>query len=192
MNKCLCVSVVPFFYGLRVPFAVGYNKRGGRNIVLDILRMLENDGRLTVEQLAERSGRSVEEVRAFIADAEAKGIIRKYKAVINWDRVEANEMTTAYIEVRVTPQREFGFDTIAERIMRFPEVRSLYLLSGSYDLHVVVQGKDLREISNFVTTKLATLDTVLSTTTHFVLKGYKIDGDCMEEPEGSHRLPYSL
>jgi len=160
--------------------------------VLDILRMLENDGRLTIEQLAERSGHSEEKIREFIADAEAKGIIRKYKAVIDWDRVESNEMTTAYIEVRVTPQREVGFDTVAERIMRFPEVRSLYLLSGSYDLHVVVQGKDLREISNFVTTKLATLDTVLSTTTHFVLKGYKIDGDCMEEPEGSHRLPYAM
>lgn len=154
--------------------------------------MLESDGRLTAEQMAERSGRTVEEVRGIVADAEKKGIIRKYKAVIDWDRVEDNEMTTAFIEVKVTPQREFGFDAIAERIMRFPEVRSMYLLSGSYDLHVVVQGKDLREISNFVTTKLATLDTVLSTTTHFVLKGYKIDGDCMEEPEGSHRLPYAM
>jgi len=154
--------------------------------------MLEKDGRLTAEQLAERSGRTVEEVREIVAAAEKKGIIRKYKAVIDWDRVEDNELTTAFIEVKVTPQREFGFDAIAERIMRFPEVRSMYLLSGSYDLHVVVQGKDLREISNFVTTKLATLDTVLSTTTHFVLKGYKIDGDCMEEPEGSHRLPYAM
>jgi DNA-binding Lrp family transcriptional regulator len=154
--------------------------------------MLEKDGRLTAEQLAERSGRTVEEVREIVTDAEAKGIIRKYKAVINWDRVEDNELTTAFIEVKVTPQREFGFDAIAERIMRFPEVRSMYLLSGSYDLHVVVQGKDLREISNFVTTKLATLDTVLSTTTHFVLKGYKIDGDCMEEPEASDRLPYAI
>jgi len=154
--------------------------------------MLEKDGRLTAEQLAERSGRTVEEVREIAAAAEKKGIIRKYKAVIDWDRVEDNELTTAFIEVKVTPQREFGFDAIAERIMRFPEVRSMYLLSGSYDLHVVVQGKDLREISNFVTTKLATLDTVLSTTTHFVLKGYKIDGDCMEEPEGSHRLPYAM
>jgi len=154
--------------------------------------MLERDGRLTAEQLAERSGRSVDEVREIVTEAEAKGIIRKYKAVIDWDRVEDNELTTAFIEVKVTPQREFGFDVIAERIMRFPEVRSLYLLSGSYDLHAVVQGKDLREISNFVTTKLATLDTVLSTTTHFVLRGYKIDGDCMDEPEASHRLPYSM
>ena len=160
--------------------------------MLDILRMLECNGRLTPEQLAERSGRSVEEVRTFITEVEDSGIIRKYKAVIDWDRVEKNEMTTAYIEVRVSPQREYGFDAVAERIMRFPEVRSLYLLSGSYDLHVVVQEKDLREIANFVTTKLATQEGVLSTTTHFVLKGYKIDGDIMGDEEEPHRLPVSM
>jgi len=160
--------------------------------VLDILRMLESDGRLTPEQLAERSGRSVEEVRQCVAEAEQRGIIRKYKAVVDWDRVESDQVTTAFIEVKVTPQREFGFESVAERIMRFPEVRSLYLLSGSYDLHVVVVGKDLREIASFVTTKLATLETVLSTSTHFVLKGYKIDGDIMEEPEPPHRLPVSF
>jgi DNA-binding Lrp family transcriptional regulator len=160
--------------------------------VLDILRMLEQDGRLTAEQLAERSGRTVEDVRQLVADAEAKGIIRKYKAVIDWDRVDETQTTSAFIEVKVTPQREFGFDSIAERIMRFPEVRSLYLLSGSYDLHVVVEGKDLREIANFVTTKLAALETVLSTTTHFMLKGYKIDGDIMEDPDKPERLPISM
>ncbi|HEY3416274.1 MAG TPA: Lrp/AsnC family transcriptional regulator, partial [Armatimonadota bacterium] len=116
--------------------------------MLDILRMLERDGRLTAEQLAERSGRPVEDVRKFVAEAEARGIIRKYKAVIDWDRVEQPEQTYAFIEVKVTPQRDFGFDTIAERIMRFPEVHALYLLSGSYDLHAVVRGKDLREIAN--------------------------------------------
>ncbi len=159
----------------------------------DILHMLEGDGRLTVEQLAERSGRPVEAVQQFIAAAEASGIIRKYKAVVNWEQVEGSDhFTLAFIEVKVTPQREFGFDAIAERIMRFPEVRSLYLLSGSYDLHVVVQGKDLREIANFVTTKLATLETVMSTTTHFVLKGYKVDGDVMGDDDTPHRLPVSM
>ena len=128
-----------------------------------------------------------------IADAEADGTIRKYKAVVNWDQVEGSDhLTAAFIEVKVTPQREFGFDAIAERILRFPEVRSLYLLSGSYDLHVVVQGKDLREIANFVTTKLATLETVMSTTTHFVLKSYKIDGDAMGTDEPPQRLPVSM
>lgn len=160
--------------------------------MLDILRMLEQDGRLSAEQLAERSGRPVDEVRQFIADAEARGIIRKYKAVVNWDQVETPPLTQAFIEVKVTPQREFGFDAIAERIMRFPEVRSLYLLSGSYDLHVVVEGRDLREIANFVTTKLAALDAVISTATHFVLRGYKIDGDVMDDPDAPERLPVSM
>lgn len=161
--------------------------------MLEILRMLEQDGRLTVAQLAERSGLSAEAVQQIIEDAEQQGIIRKYKAVINWDRVENHGGTSAFIEVRVSPQRDFGFDSIAERIMRYPEVRSLYLLSGSYDLHVVVEGKDLREIANFVNTKLATLDTVLSTTTHFLLKGYKIDGDLMDDVDTPpDRLPVSM
>lgn len=168
-----------------------YNKGAEVHNVQDLLRMLETDGRLTAEQLAERSGRGVDEVRQLIHEAEQKGIIRKYKAVIDWDRVENDQLTNAFIEVKVTPQREFGFDTVAERIMRFPEVRSLYLLSGSYDLHVVVQGKDLREIANFVTTKLATLDSVLSTTTHFMLKCYKVDGDVMDDTETPSRLPVS-
>lgn len=160
--------------------------------MLDILHMLEQDGRLTPEQLAERSGRPVDEVRRFIAGAEAAGIIRKYKTVINWEKAGGDQATIAFIEVKVSPQREIGFDAVAERIMRFPEVRSLYLLSGSYDLHVVVQGKDLREVAEFVTTKLATMETVLSTTTHFELKGYKVDGDIIDEPEPPTRLPVSM
>jgi DNA-binding Lrp family transcriptional regulator len=157
--------------------------------MLDVLRLLEQDGRTTAETLAERTGHPVEAVRTFLAEAEAQGIIRKYKAVIDWDRVEHAQLTYAFIEVRVTPQRDFGFDSIAERIMRFPEVHSLYLMSGSYDLHVVVKGKDLREIANFVTTKLACLDAVLSTTTHFQLKGYKVDGDIMLDLDTPNRLP---
>lgn len=160
--------------------------------MLDLLRMLEQDGRLTPEQLAERSGRSVDEVRALLTEAETQGIIRKYKAVIDWQRVQETPQTFAFIEVKVSPQREFGFDAIAERIMRFPEVHSLYLLSGSYDLHVVLKGKDLREISNFVITKLAPLENVLSTTTHFVLKGYKVEGDILEDSDASDRLPISM
>jgi DNA-binding Lrp family transcriptional regulator len=159
----------------------------------DILKMLEADCRLTPEQIAERSGREVKEVQQIIADAEEKGIIRRYKAVIDWERVDAVEATAAFIEVKVTPMRDVGFDANAERIMKFPEVRSLYLLSGSYDMHVVVQGKDLREIAGFVNTKLAALDNVLSTSTHFVLRGYKIDGDMMiDVDESGERLPMSV
>ncbi len=170
---------------------VKFTKAGVR-VMLEILRMLEQDGRLTVEQLAERSGRDIDEVRQLVVQAESEGIIRNYKAVINWDRVQETPLTSAFIEVKVTPQREFGFDAIAERIMRFPEVRSLYLLSGSYDLHVVVQGKDLREVANFVTTKLSILDAVISTSTHFVLKGYKVDGVMMDDGEAPERLPYTM
>lgn len=159
----------------------------------DILRLLEQDGRLTAEQIAERTGRNVEDVRRVIAGAEASGIIRKYKAIVNWERVEEQPLRTfAFIEVKVTPQRDSGFDAVAERIMRFSEVHSLYLLSGLYDLHVVVEGKDLREIANFVTTKLATIEHVNSTTTHFVLKSYKLDGDMMEDIECAERLPFSF
>jgi DNA-binding Lrp family transcriptional regulator len=160
--------------------------------MLDILRMLEADGRLTVDQLAERSGRPLDAVRQFVQEAEATGVIRKYKAVVNWDKVTHNQQTVAFIEVRVTPQREFGFDAIAERLMRFEEVRSVYLMSGGYDLHIVVEGKDLREVANFVSTKLAPLETVLHTNTHFQLKAYKVDGDLMDDPEVSDRLPASL
>lgn len=159
----------------------------------DILRLLEQDGRLTADQVAERTGRNVDEVRRLVADAEASGVIRKYKAIVNWDRVEEQmPRTFAFIEVKVTPQRDSGFDSVAERIKRFPEVHSLYLLSGLYDLHVVVEGNDLREIANFVTTKLATIEHVNSTTTHFVLKSYKMDGDLMEDIECAERLPYSF
>ena len=158
--------------------------------MLEILRLLEKDGRLTEEEIAEMTGKPVEEVCRIISNAKELGIICKYKAVINWERVPEDDVTMALIEVRVSPQREFGFDAIAQRLMGFPEVRSLYLLSGSYDLHVVVSGKDLRDVANFVTTKLATLEAVLSTTTHFVLKRYKVDGDILVddsvEPE---RLP---
>jgi DNA-binding Lrp family transcriptional regulator len=161
--------------------------------VLDILQMLEQDGRLTAEQLAERSGRPLEDVRRFITEAEQTGIIRRYKTVINWERVPGHdEETIAFIEVKVTPQRDTGFEAIAERIMRFPEVQSLYLLSGSYDLHVVVRGKDLREVARFVSSKLAVLDNVISTTTHFVLRGYKIDGDILDDGDKPQRLPVTL
>jgi DNA-binding Lrp family transcriptional regulator len=157
-----------------------------------ILRMMEADSRLTPAQLAERSGMIEDAVRALIAEAEQKGIIRRYKTVIDWERAGIEPVTYAFIEVKVMPQREVGFDDIASRIMRFEEVHSLYLIAGSYDLHVVVGGKDLRTIASFVGTKLAPLEGVQGTATHFVLKRYKMDGDLLEEPEQSERLPYAM
>jgi DNA-binding Lrp family transcriptional regulator len=157
-----------------------------------ILRMLEADCRLTTAQLAERSGMTEDAVRAVIAEAEAKGILRRYKAVVDWERAGVDPVTYAFIEVKVMPQREVGFDEVANRIMRFDEVHSLYLMSGTYDLHVVVGGKDIRAIATFVATKLAPLEGVQGTATHFVLKRFKMDGDLMEEPEQSERLPYAM
>jgi DNA-binding Lrp family transcriptional regulator len=118
-------------------------------------------------------------------------VIRKYKAVVNWERT-AQERVYAFIEVRVTPERERGFNAVVERILRFPEVHSLYLMSGAYDLHVVAQGANMREVALFVAEKLATIEGVQSTATHFVLRRYKVDGDVLEQPERAERLPVSM
>ena len=153
-----------------------------------ILTMLEQEGRLSAAQIAERLGKPKKEIEARIAELEKKGIIRRYKAVINWEKTGVEDVF-AFIEVKVTPQRGRGFDAVAERILQFPEVHSLYLLSGAYDLHVVVQGRSMKEVAYFVAEKLAPLENVQSTATHFVLKKYKVDGDLLEIKEEAKRLP---
>ena len=152
-----------------------------------ILTMLEQDGRLTARQIAERLGRPEKEIKARIAELEQKGILRRYKAVINWEKTGAEDVF-AFIEVKVAPQRGLGFDAVAERILQFPEVHSLYLMSGAYDLHVVVQGKSMKEVAFFVAEKLAPLEGIVGTATHFVLRKYKVDGDVMETKEEPKRL----
>jgi len=152
-----------------------------------ILHILADDARLSADQIAERTGRPAEEVARLIAEAEKKGLIVKYKAVINWERLGADEVY-AFIEVKVSPQRGVGFDAIAERIKGFPEVHSLYLMSGAYDLHVVIKGKTMREVAYFVAEKLAPMEGVHSTATHFVLKRYKMDGDILELSAEPQRL----
>ena len=153
----------------------------------EILELLAQDARLTPAQIAERTGQAEAEVKKIIAKLETDKIIRRYKTVIDWEKA-GSEHVFGFIEVRVSPERDVGFDAVAERIMKFPEVHSLYLMSGTYDLLVVVQGKTMREVAFFVAEKLATLDQVLSTTTHFVLKRYKIDGDEMTDQQGVKRL----
>lgn len=153
-----------------------------------ILTMLEQEGRLSAAQIAERLGKPKKEIEARIAELEKKGIIRRYKAVINWEKTGVEDVF-AFIEVKVTPQRGRGFDAVAERILQFPEVHSLYLLSGAYDLHVVVQGRSMKEVAYFVAEKLAPLEHVLSTATHFVLRRYKVDGDTLMERAEVKRLP---
>ncbi len=148
----------------------------------EILRILENDSRTTIKQIAAMTGISSPEVARLIKQARKDRIILKYKAVINWDKVE-DEQVWALIDVRVIPQKDVGFDSIAEHIYRFPQARSVYLASGDYDLAVLVVGKTEHEVANFVSQKLAAIEGVQGTATHFILKRYKEDGEILEEVE---------
>ena len=137
-----------------------------------ILAIIEKNSRIDLKELAIIMGEPEIEVANELKAMEEEGIICGYHTLIDWDKTNI-EKVTALIEVRVTPQRGQGFDNIAERIYNYPEVQSVYLISGGYDLLVTLEGKTLREVSTFVTDKLSTLDTVLSTATHFILKKYK-------------------
>ena len=156
-----------------------------------LLKLLDTDARLTNAQLAVMLDKTEAEVAAQIAAWEREGVIRAYKALIDWDKTSADKVT-ALIEVRVTPQRGQGFDSIAERIYNYPEVRSVYLISGAYDLMVILEGKTLKEVSGFVSDKLSTLDSVLSTATHFILKKYKDHGTIFERKTRDERMPVTL
>lgn len=140
----------------------------------EILDLLQNDARLSPEDIAAMTKKSVQEVAAIIAQLEKDGVILKYTAIVNQEKIPTeNDMVRAVIEIQVTPEREHGFDSLAERIYRFPQVKALYLMSGGYDLQVIIEGKTLKEVAFFVSQKLATLTGVKSTKTHFVLKTYK-------------------
>lgn len=151
-----------------------------------ILEILEEDARLTPEQVAAMLGKDPQEVAAAIRRLEEERVIVKYQTLINWEKA-GNKGVAALIEVKVTPQRDLGFDQVAARIYRFPEVRSVFLVSGSFDLSVVVEGKDLQDVARFVAEKLATLEHVQSTVTHFILKKYKQDGVILEDQEADRR-----
>ncbi|MDR7867462.1 MAG: Lrp/AsnC family transcriptional regulator [Sporomusaceae bacterium] len=156
----------------------------------ELLELLEKDHTLTVAQLAVMLDKPQEEIAALINQYEADKTIVKYQTIVNWEKAGADRVT-AIIEVRITPQREVGFDAIAERIYRFPEVRSLYLMSGAYDLLVIVEAKTLKEAAQFVSTKLSTIEGVIGTTTHFMLKQYKEAGVILEDEEEDRRLVVS-
>ncbi len=154
---------------------------------IDLLHLLQQDCRVSLEQLATMLGEPMEEVASAIEDLEKRGVILRYAPVINWDKTE-RERVEAMIEVRVTPQRDQGFDAIAKRIYRFDEVKSVYLMSGAYDLLLLVEARTLKELAFFVSTKLSTLETVTGTATHFVLKRYKSDGVIFEGEPQDKRL----
>ena len=160
----------------------------------EILELLERDAHLSHDTIATMTGLPVEQVAAQVAEWQATGVIRRYTAVVDWDRAAAAgedsipEIVTAFIDVSVAPARSVGFDDVAERISRFPEVRSVYLVSGGHDLRCTVTGRSIRAVSDFVSQKLSTIERVRATATHFVLKAYKRDGVAFAEPEPDHRL----
>jgi DNA-binding Lrp family transcriptional regulator len=156
----------------------------------ELLKILQTNALESRENIARMLGVPNAEVSQRIADYEKRGVIRGYQAILNEDQLELDKVT-AVIEVKVTPQREGGFDTIAERISRFPEVRSAYLMSGTYDLLLFVEGRTLREVAGFVSERLSPLEGVLSTSTHFMLKTYKRFGVLMHQEKTDERLTVS-
>ncbi len=156
----------------------------------DLLELLKEDCRLSVDKLAVMTGASPEEVSETIRHLEEERVILRYAPTINWDKTD-RERVEAMIEVRVTPQRDMGFDAVAKRIYRFEEVKSVYLMSGSYDLLVLVEARTLKELALFVSEKLSTLEMVTGTATSFVLKRYKEEGVIFEGDKSDQRLVIS-
>jgi DNA-binding Lrp family transcriptional regulator len=156
----------------------------------ELLEILQSNALESRENIAKMLGVPAAEVNARIAEFEKSGVIRGYQAILNEDKLDLGKVT-AVIEVKVTPQREGGFDTIAQRISRFSEVRSAYLMSGTYDLLLFVEGRTLREVAAFVSERLSPLEGVLSTSTHFMLKTYKRFGVLMHQETPDERLSVS-
>lgn len=152
----------------------------------ELLSILEKNSRIGLNELAVLLGTEESAVLSEIETLERDGVICGYHTLIDWEKTSI-EKVTALIEVRVTPQRGQGFDKIAERIYNYPEVKAVYLISGGYDLLVIIEEKSLREISNFVSDKLSTLDSVLSTATHFILKKYKDHGTILAKKHEDER-----
>ena len=151
-----------------------------------LLRLLEDDCTLTREQLASMADMTVEEVNAAIKEYEEQKIVLGYKAIVDWDRTD-RESVTALIEVKVTPQRGAGFDRVAERIYQYDEVESVYLMSGAFDLTVIISGRTLKEVAQFVGERLSTLEDVTGTATHFILHKYKEKHLIFEKQEKQER-----
>lgn len=160
--------------------------KGACKTMNEILEILEKNNKYTEEQLAVMLNKTVEEVRSTVKKLEEENIILGYNTLINWEKTD-KEKVTALIEVKVTPQRGEGFDKVAERIYRYPEVKACYLMSGGFDLTVIIEGATMKEVALFVAEKLAPLESVLSTATHFVLKKYKDKGTIFEEKQKDDR-----
>lgn len=158
----------------------------------EILEILEKNAHATAEEIAKMLKKKPQDVKCAIAKYEKEGVILKYKAVINKDLIKDEDSSVrALIEVNIVPQKDFGFEKIAERIYSFPEVTSCYLISGTYDLLVVIEGKNIHTVSNFVAEKLSCLENVRGTATHFMLKKYKEDGVILKHKQENKRIAIS-
>jgi len=158
----------------------------------EILEILEKDARITPEEIAKMTRKSLSSVKAAVKKYEKDGVILRYKTVINKELAkDADSEVRALIEVNIVPQKDVGFDKIAERIYQFPEVSSCYLISGTYDLLLIVEGKNIHTVSSFVAEKLSPMENVRGTVTHFMLKKYKEDGVILKHREENKRIAIS-
>lgn len=154
----------------------------------EILEILEDNARISIKDLVKLTGKKEKDIQKTITKLQKQGVIVKYKTVINKDLLKEEKNVVALIEVKVSPQKDVGFDHIAERIYRFKEVRSCYLLSGTFDLLLIIEGKDIHTVADFVAEKLAPLEPVKGTVTHFMLKKYKEDGIILKKAKDIRRL----
>lgn len=158
---------------------------------LKLLKLLHKNSRLSLEEMATMLGAETKAVAAAIDEMEKEGVIRGYKAVIDWERVD-NTNVSALIELKVTPKAALGFEEVAETVSQYPEVESVYLMSGGYDLTVIVKGKSFHDVAKFVAKELATMENVISTATHFVLRRYKESDIQLCDGNSDDRGLYSL
>jgi DNA-binding Lrp family transcriptional regulator len=158
---------------------------------LELLRILEDNSRLSANEIATMTNLTPTEVEARVHALEAAGIIRKYTTVINWE-LAGNGEVSSIIELKVNPERDFGYDRIAERLSRFRQVKTLRLMTGTYDLQLLVTGKNMQEVSRFVSEHVAPMDRIRETATHIIMKSYKENGNVLFEQQEAERLPYSF
>jgi DNA-binding Lrp family transcriptional regulator len=158
---------------------------------LEILRILEENGRISSEEIATMTTLSADDVAGRITALEDARIIRKYTAVVNWEKAGNGEVS-AIIELKVSPERDFGYDRIAERLSRFNQVKTVRLITGTYDLQVLVTGRNMQEVSRFVSEHVAPMDRIRETATHIIMKPYKENGNILFEQPEAERLPYSF
>jgi DNA-binding Lrp family transcriptional regulator len=158
---------------------------------LELLQILENNSRLSATEIATMINLTTTDVEARIHALETAGVICKYTTVINWEKA-GNEEVSSIIELKVSPERDFGYDRIAERLSRFRKVKTLRLMTGTYDLQLLVTGKNMQEVSRFVSEHVAPMDRIRETATHIIMKSYKENGNVLFEQQEAERLPYSF